>query len=231
MSLLSKPTQPTLSPLKAFVDLVLFLSVMFGIRTFEIESFGFWGNALFKTISTIGVATILLYYRKQSWKDIGLLKPESIKKTLLISVISIVAAIGSVIVFQLFLRDLLFEESIATATHKSPFSDLKDNYMLFFSILPAVWLESMLEELQDRGFSFNRFEALISKVPVATILAVLFQAAIFGFRHSYDLSPRSMTTGCIGLAFGIVYVLSGRNLWPLIIAHCLLNTSSMWDKV
>jgi membrane protease YdiL (CAAX protease family) len=88
-----------------------------------------------------------------------------------------------------------------------------------------------LEELQDRGFSLNRFDSLFSKIPLSTVLAVLSQAAIFGFRHSYDFSPRSITTGLIGLVFGTVYVLTGRNLWPLIIAHIILNTMSMVDRL
>ena len=77
----------------------------------------------------------------------------------------------------------------------------------------------------------NWFERLFSKTSFATILAVVFQAAIFGFRHSYDFSERSITVGLIGLIMGIAYMAFGRNLWPLIIAHCLLNTISMLERV
>jgi len=72
---------------------------------------------------------------------------------------------------------------------------------------------------------------LFSKTTIATILAVILQALIFGFRHSYDLSDRSIRVGLIGLIMGIAYVKFGRNLWPLIIAHCVLNTMSMVDRV
>ena len=54
---------------------------------------------------------------------------------------------------------------------------------------------------------------------------------IFGFRHSNDSSERSITVGLIGLAMGIGYVACGRILWPLIIAHCILITMSMVDRV
>ena len=77
----------------------------------------------------------------------------------------------------------------------------------------------------------NWFERLFSKTSFATILAVVFQAVIFGFRHSYDLSERSITVGLIGLIMGIAYMAFGRNLWPLIIAHCILNTMSMLERV
>ena len=66
---------------------------------------------------------------------------------------------------------------------------------------------------------------------LSIIIFEILQAVIFGFRHSYDLSERSITVGLIGLAMGIGYVIFGRNLWPLIIAHCTLNTISMIDRV
>ncbi len=215
-------------PLNALIDLSIFLTVMFLVRTIYIDSIGFWGNALFKSISTVGVATALLYWRKQSWKDLGLTKPDKFIKLLGITGIAVVSAIVSIMIFEIFIRDLFSPESESSS---SVFNNLEGNISLFFSIILFVWIESFLEELQDRGFSLNRFESLFAKVPLSTILAVLFQAAIFGFRHTYDLSPRSITTGLIGLVFGIVYVLSGKNLWPLIIAHIVLNSMSMIERL
>jgi membrane protease YdiL (CAAX protease family) len=89
----------------------------------------------------------------------------------------------------------------------------------------------MLEELLDRGFLMNWLERLFSKTSFATVIAILIQAALFGFRHSYDLSARSISVGIIGLIMGIAYMYFGRNLWPLIIAHCILNSMSMLERV
>lgn len=97
--------------------------------------------------------------------------------------------------------------------------------------MPMVLLESMLEELLDRGFLINWFERLFSSTAFTTIIAVVLQAIIFGFRHSNDFSARSLSVGIIGLIMGIAYVKFGRNLWPLIIAHCILNTISMTGRV
>jgi len=83
----------------------------------------------------------------------------------------------------------------------------------------------------DRGFLMNWIERMLSSTVFATVVAVVLQAMIFGFRHSQDLSERSITVGLIGLAMGIGYVAFGRNLWPLIFAHCALNTMSMMDRV
>lgn len=212
----------------ALIDLILFLGLMFFVRTIYFESLGFWGNAIFKTTSTVGLATLLLYLRKQSWKDLGLTKPKNIWRLLIVAGITLAATVLVMIIFQLFFADM-FASSGETPAGAAA-SRAESTITTIITILTYVWIESFLEELQDRGFSLNRFEALFSKIPFSAILAVLMQAAIFGFRHSYDLSERSMTTGLIGLVFGIVYVVSDRNLWPLILAHIILNTGSMLDK-
>jgi membrane protease YdiL (CAAX protease family) len=218
-------------PLNALVDLTIFLTVMFFVRTIQIESIGFWGNTLFRSISTVGVATVLLYYRKQSWRDLGLTNPDKYLKMLGVVAITLVGTVISIMLFEIFIRDLFTTGTEAASGSDTRFNEMEGNISYFFSIIFFVWIESFLEELQDRGFSLNRFESLFSKVPFSTILAVLFQAAIFGFRHSYDFSPRSITTGIIGLVFGTIYVLTGRNLWPLIIAHIILNSMSMIERL
>lgn len=217
-------------PLHALIDLTIFLSVMFLVREIKIDSLGFWGYSLFKSLTTVGIATLLLYYRKQSWKDLGLTKPDHYWKALGITAIILVGTVVSIMIFEIFLRDLLFTDT-ESVSKPERFSEIKGNLPYFFSIIFFVWIESFLEELQDRGFSLNRFNSLLGKIPLSTVLAVVIQAAIFGFRHSYDFSPRSITTGLIGLVFGIVYVLTGRNLWSLIIAHIILNTMSMVNRL
>ncbi|WP_436515771.1 CPBP family intramembrane glutamic endopeptidase [Ekhidna sp. To15] len=223
-----KKSPNQISPLAALLDLVLFIGLMFFVRTIYFESLGFWGNAVFKTTATVGLATLLLYFRKQSWKDLGLTKPESYKPLIIIVAVTLVTTVITMILFQIFVADM-FSAAEQTAAG-SAVSTAERSIASILSIILFIWIESFLEELQDRGFSLNRFESLFSKVPFSTILAVLFQAGIFGFRHSYDLSERSLTTGLIGLVFGIAYVVTGRNLWPLIIAHVILNTLSMIDN-
>lgn len=216
------------SPLNALTDLAIFLSVMFLVREIRIDTLGFWGQTLFRTITTVAVATVLLRYRKQTWKTLGLSRPTSLLRALGVSAIILAGTVISLVIFETFIRDLLFSSTAPTIQSKTELQ-IHETAPYFFSVLLFVWIESFLEELQDRGFSLNRFNTLFGKTQLATALAVLSQAAIFGFRHSYDFSPRSITVGLIGLVFGIVYVLTGRNLWPLIVAHIILNTMSIAD--
>ncbi|AUP78318.1 CPBP family intramembrane glutamic endopeptidase [Flavivirga eckloniae] len=214
-------------------DLIIYISVMFLIREIYFPKVGFIVNGLFWSFSTLMIASWRMKVRNVSWTDLGLQKSKSIKKTLLVTIGILIAIPLSIMLFELT-KDYLpisLEPKNYSENSASKFGNLKGNWLLFFTIMPAVLLESMLEELLDRGFLINWFEKLFSKTTVATILAVILQALIFGFRHAYNLSERSIRVGLIGLIMGIAYVKFGRNLWPLIIAHCVLNTMSMIDRV
>lgn len=215
------------------IDLTIYITVMFLVREIYVPQVGFIANGLFWSFTTLVVATWRMRVRGVTWNELGLRKPNSIKKTLLIALLILASTIVSILAFNLIKDHLPFSPAPDTSAESavSKFGDLKGNWLLFFSIMPMILLESCLEELLDRGFLMNWFERLFSKTSLATILAVVLQAAIFGFRHSYDLSERSITVGLIGLVMGIAYVAFGRNLWPLIIAHCFLNTMSMLDRV
>lgn len=215
------------------IDLIIFISIMFLVREIYIPKVGFIANGLFWSFTTLVVATWRMRVRSVTWKDLGLSKPKNFGKTLGISAIILITVIISIISFEIIKDHLPFSLVSDTSSESavSKFGDLKGNWAHFFLIIPFIWVESMLEELLDRGFLMNWLERLFSKTSFATVIAVLLQAIIFGFRHSYDLSERSITVGIIGLIMGIAYVKFGRNLWPLIIAHCILNTLSMLDRV
>ena len=215
------------------IDLLLYIAVMFLIREVYIPKVGFMTNGLFWSFTTLAVATWRMKVRGVTWKELGLSRPKSLKKTVVVAIIILVATVASIMIFE-NVKELLpfsIDPDTSSKTAVSKFGNLKGNWMLFFSIMPFVLLESALEELLDRGFLMNWLERLFSSTTFATVFAVIVQAAIFGFRHSNDLSSRSITVGLIGLVMGIAYIKSGRNLWPLIIAHCVLNTMSMVDRV
>ncbi len=215
------------------IDSVIYISVMFLVREIYISQFGFIANGLFWSLTTLIVAMWRMKVRNVTWKELGLRKPTNIGKTLLVSALILAAVIISLISFEIIKDQLPFSIAPDTSSESavSKFGDLKGNWSHFFLIIPFILVESMLEEMLDRGFLMNWLERLFSKTSYATVIAVLLQASIFGFRHSYNLSERSITVFIIGLIMGIAYVKFGRNLWPLIIAHCLLNSMSMIERV
>lgn len=221
------------SPQGFLLDLVVYLAVMFLVREISMPNVDFLVNGLFWSLTTLLVATWRMRARGISWKGIGLRKPKSYKAAILATVFILVCIPILIIAFEI-IKDLLpihLAEDTSNADAVSKFGNLQGNWILFFTIMPLVLLQSTLEELLDRGFLINWIERTFSSTTIATVLAVVLQAAIFGFRHSYDLSTRSVTVGLIGLVMGVAYVAFGRNLWPLIIAHCVLNGMSMVDRV
>lgn len=229
----SKLNTGKVSPLAFLFDLFIYISVMFLIREVYFSQFNFIANGLFWSLTSLVFATWRMRVRGISWKDLGLCKPKHYKSALFATVFIVGFAIISIVLFQILKDQLALEIAPDNSNESavSKFGDLHGNWILFFSILPFIWLESMLEEILDRGFLINWIEGVLSNTLFATIIAVIVQAVIFGFRHSYDFSERSITVGLIGLAMGIGYVVFARNLWPLIIAHCTLNTISMLDRV
>lgn len=215
------------------VDLVLYLTVMFLVRELYFQSVGFLANGVFWSFSTLVVAAWRMKARGVTWAELGLCKPVHLKKAAAATVIILGMAIGSIIIFEILKDQMAWNLSPDRSNESaaSKFGNLEGNWILFLSIIPIVWLESFLEEVLDRGFLMNWIERMLSSTRLATVLAVIGQAVIFGFRHSHDLSERSITVGLIGLAMGLGYMVFGRNLWPPIFAHCVLNTVSMLDRV
>lgn len=220
----------------SFIDLVIYISILFLAREIYIESFGLIASVLIGSFIALGVATWRMKTRQISWANLGLTKPKSWKRTIVIAILIIGTSVLSIILIEILKEifpNLFSWESVNhNRKHKGPrFGNLKGNYLLFFSIIFFIWVESALEELIDRGFLMNWLERFFSKTPIPTFLAITVQAALFGYRHSYDLSERSITVGILGFIMGLAYMYFGRNLWALIIAHCVLNSFSMLDRV
>lgn len=214
-------------------DVIIYISIMFLIREIYFPNLHFIANGLFWSFTTLLVACWRMKVRNVTWKDLGLRKPKNFIVTFLVT-IGILATIPILIIIFQQLTDI-FGLNLAPDTSSqdavSKFGNLQNNWAHFFTIIPFILIQSALEELLDRGFLITWFERIFSKTSFATLFAVLLQALIFGFRHSYDISERSITVAIIGLVMGIAYVTFGRNLWPLIIAHCILNTASMLGRV
>mgnify|MGYP001818313605 FL=1 len=87
----------------------------------------------------------------------------------------------------------------------------------FALLLPLT--AAIPEEIVYRGFLMRQFEALYGNGPAAIALAVLSQALIFGLVHfQWGLGGIVMTT-IMGLIWGAAFLLCGRNLWVVIMAH------------
>jgi uncharacterized protein len=94
-------------------------------------------------------------------------------------------------------------------------------YLLF--LIPVAWGSAAFgEELLLRGFVLDRFALLFG-----THTAVVLQALLFSLGHAYQGITGVVGIFFVGVAFGAVYLRAGRNLWPAIIAHGIIDTISI----
>lgn len=75
------------------------------------------------------------------------------------------------------------------------------------------------EEVVYRGFLIRQFTRLYGDGHTAAILAVFSQALIFGAVHFQWGVGGVFMTSIMGLVWGVAYLLCGRNLWIVIMAH------------
>ncbi len=57
------------------------------------------------------------------------------------------------------------------------------------------------------------------------MIGLVYTSIVFGLVHFYQGLGGILGVGFVGLVYGIVYLVSGRNLWVTIIAHGLTGTS------
>ena len=217
------------SQISYLIDLTVYIAIMFLIRETSIPNTHYLVTGFLYSGTTLITATWLMKRRGITWKNIGLRRPKSIPKTFLRAGIIFITIIATLLIFNLIQDTFVVvkESDEAVKGTITGYSLRNGDYGYVFSIIGFVWLQSALEELLERGFLITWVEGLFSNVKFKTAIAIVVQACIWGFRHSYDISERSISVALIGIIMGIAYVKLDRNLWPVIIAHCAMNTLSL----
>lgn len=92
--------------------------------------------------------------------------------------------------------------------------------------LVVIWITAgFIEELLFRGYLINRLvDAQGRRTNLSWAVAVVGSSLIFGLPHFDQGAEGMIHTGSIGLIFGISFLLVGRKLWPLVIAHGFIDT-------
>ncbi len=98
---------------------------------------------------------------------------------------------------------------------------------LLAGLLVAWALGGFLEELVLRGIILPLVAALMSLWlvrPIAVGIAVGAAAALAGFVHLYQGPRAALIITQLSVLFGVLYVISGYNLWAVIVCHGLYDT-------
>lgn len=171
---------------------------------------------------TIILATMLLRRRGVCWADLGLRRPANIWIMLAQALFTFIG-MGVVLYLASQCVGLYFDKAETTV---SRFGDMEGNIQLYLWWVLIGWVVGgFFEEMLFRGFLLSCIEAMIGRRRLSTTIAIFFQAIVFGVIHFYYQGAYGALTLFAAASFiGLCYVLFGRNLWPLILSHGVLNT-------
>lgn len=186
-------------------------------------------------ISLVMVLVILTFYlrtRGLKWSDMGLRALPGVKAKLLVIpqsflvALAFLAFVGPVMyVAEVFGWEALTENS---AGIEERLNNVRGNLPMFLLWLVIVWTTTAFgEEMFFRGYLITRLQSALTDIRFGNALAVIAPALLFGFAHmSYQGVRGLVMTGLIGLAFGTMFLVFKRNLWPLVLWHGITNTMS-----
>jgi membrane protease YdiL (CAAX protease family) len=169
-------------------------------------------------------ATWFLRQAGQRWADVGLRRPTRLWRLPLQVVAGYVGVVAGVVLAAGVLLPALGVERNGFHGLESIRGDL--GAYLYWGLLVS-WLPAAFgEEMLARGFVLDRLNALLGPGPMAAWLAVLGQAVLFGAAHFYQGLDGMLLSGLTGLSLGALFLACGRNLWPCIVVHGLIDMGS-----
>jgi len=171
----------------------------------------------------IVIATAVLKAQGSSWQELGLARPKSWPKTIIMALGAMLAMIAVTIVIQIILMNI--PGLALQPSDQSDYNPLTGNLPLFLVLVTAAWTSVTFgEEMLFRAFLTVSLAGALGEFKARWALALAGSSLLFGLAH-YDWGPAGVIdTAITGFVFGLIYLRSGRNLWITIIAHALLNT-------
>ena len=175
-------------------------------------------------VLTLAVATWRLAVAGQGWADVGLRAPAHWWQIPL-GVVLIYAAVAA---GNIFLILPLARELNWASLALERLGDLRGDRMVLLGMIGVAWTTAAFgEEMLFRGFLLSRIEGALGGGGVALTAAIVGQAVLFGVAHAYLGMRGAVTAAFVGLVFGVAYIAFGRNLWPLIVAHGVIDSASL----
>jgi hypothetical protein len=177
-----------------------------------------------KTPELLLLGWISLRVRRLRWRDVGFTRYRSWPATIGIGVV-----LGGLLeTFQLLVTQPILARLIGRQPDLELFRMLTGNIKVTLLFIALSWtLAALGEEMVWRGYLMNRVADVGSRTPRAWVVSLVIVNIIFGLAHGYQGLTGSVEEGLAGLALGLMYLRTGRNLCVPIIAHGVCDTIDM----
>ena len=172
----------------------------------------------------VGLAVAMaILLRRASVGDFGLTAPASWLATLAFTLgwLALMLAYSPV-------ADRIARRFVAKPPTLGAFRALQQSRLKLLAGIVIAWiLGGFLEELVFRGVVLRAIEALLGPVassPAASAVAILVAAAGAGVIHLYQGPRAVLIIVQLSALFGLLFVVSGHNLWTVVLCHGLYDT-------
>jgi len=177
-----------------------------------------------KTPELLLVGWISLRARTLRWRDVGLTRYRSWPVTVALGVV-LGAALEA---FQLLVTQPILVRLIGKQPDLEDFRSLTGNLKMTLLFIALSWtLAAFGEELVWRGYLMSRVADVFGRKETAWIMSLLLISIAFGLANGYQGLTGWIEEGLAGLALGLMYLGTGRNLLVPIIAHGVCDTIDM----
>src|SRR5881296_1605218 len=172
------------------------------------------------------VGLLSLRLRDGGWSAMGLKRPASWRRILLIA---LAAAALRILLGQFVIEPVtavFWPKPTAPALANEITGNVK--IALFASLL--VWTFAAFgEEIAYRGYLLTRAADVGRRSIAAYWIGIVLVSILFGYGHYYKGASGVIDSGVAGLILGTAYMLAGRNLGARIFAHGFIDTFGVID--
>lgn len=174
-----------------------------------------------QTIFLIPLIWICLHLRNAGWSTIGLYRPASFNRAVVLGVLAGVF----LELFAVFVTTPGISALFGVEPDYSEFNSVQGNLKLLFVFLCFSWVIAAFgEEICFRGFLMKRLAQVFGENRAAWVASLLLSSVLFGWGHTEQGVSGWVQEGLSGLWLGVLLLATKRNLAVPIVAHGVSNT-------
>ncbi len=175
----------------------------------------------------LSITIVILYLRvsknrKELLKSIGVKRPKN-----LFTLVTLCLFLGVLIELttEIFFNPII--EKLTGSKIDLSAVDLSSIEKYLTWMVAGFVLGGLMEEVLFRGFLITRISKFLKGNKTSDLFALIATSILFGLCHLYQGWSGVISTGLVGLMFGIIFLAFNKNLWYSILAHGFVNMTAL----